>query len=59
MKQNKIKINKIKQKCYKEILNKFMKKVELSTVCRSDAYLLNELLQDWLYIIQHYIHGFT
>ena len=36
-----------------------MKKVELSIACRSDAYLLNELLQDWLYIIQHYIHGFT
>ena len=35
------------------------KKLELSIVYRSNAYLLNELLQDWLYIIQHYIHDFT
>ena len=50
----------IKQKIYVEVLNYFMKKkLELSIVYGSNPYLLNEMLQDWLYIIQHYIHNFT
>ena len=36
-----------------------MKKLELSVVYRRNAYLLNGLLQDWLYVVQHYIHDFT
>ena len=49
----------IKQKSYEEILNNFIKRFEQSIVYRSNSYLLNELLQDWLYIIQHYIHDFA
>ena len=41
-----------KQKNYEDALNDFLKKIELSIVYKSNAYLLNDLLKDWLFFCE-------